>query len=617
MTTERLLDFTNKTPLVPEDILYAGNSASAFAEVKATVQALISAYPNLLALGQLTLNANRILITNGSGDLVDSATTPAFTLGGAVDGNGQIISNLPDPTNDQEAATKAYVDAQASLGGSGGLRSVQVFTENGTWTKPAGIEQVLVQVVGGGGAGGSSLGGASVASAAGGGGGGFSQKLIDVTAISTVTVTIGAAGAPGAAGNNPGGDGGDTTFGAHCTAGGGGGGAGSANAAFSGGVAGVGGVGSGGDINSNGGPGGNGATRNGNANPGFGGSTFFGGGASSILSDAVGNAATSAGGGGGGSVSTSTSRQGGAGADGICIVYEYTVGASIPVGNVAPVGAIMSFARTTPPVGFLECDGSAISRTTYSELFTAIGTTWGVGDGSTTFNIPNLPRRTLVGSGGTGTAELGNAVGDTGGAETHLLTTAQMPSTSTTNATPSSINVVSNTGVASYVPQSGTPWAAGGNQAHNIIQPSAVVLMCIAYQANVVADATAASQAEMETATSNTVFSTPGRQQLHPGHPKAWVIYNQATGPSVVASYNVSSVTDNGAGIYTVNWDADFSDTNYSVLVSTIGAGSGNNAVTCSATAGTRSVGSQQFLTQQLTSALDRDGNCVAAFGDQ
>ena len=55
-----------------------------------------------------------------------------------------------------------------------------------------------------------------------------------------------------------------------------------------------------------------------------------------------------------------------------------------------PTGMIAPFAMSTAPTGWLECDGSAISRATYSDLFTALGTTHGVGDGSTTFNVPDL-----------------------------------------------------------------------------------------------------------------------------------------------------------------------------------------------------------------------------------
>jgi microcystin-dependent protein len=55
-----------------------------------------------------------------------------------------------------------------------------------------------------------------------------------------------------------------------------------------------------------------------------------------------------------------------------------------------PSGAIIGFAANSPPTSWLECNGAAISRTTYAALFAVISTTWGVGDGSTTFNIPDL-----------------------------------------------------------------------------------------------------------------------------------------------------------------------------------------------------------------------------------
>lgn len=58
--------------------------------------------------------------------------------------------------------------------------------------------------------------------------------------------------------------------------------------------------------------------------------------------------------------------------------------------NIVPASTVLPFATTNIPDGFLECNGAAISRTAYSKLFAAIGTTFGVGDGSTTFNIPDL-----------------------------------------------------------------------------------------------------------------------------------------------------------------------------------------------------------------------------------
>ena len=55
-----------------------------------------------------------------------------------------------------------------------------------------------------------------------------------------------------------------------------------------------------------------------------------------------------------------------------------------------PTGTLIYFASSTPPSGFLKANGAAISRSTYADLFAVIGTTWGVGNGSTTFNVPDL-----------------------------------------------------------------------------------------------------------------------------------------------------------------------------------------------------------------------------------
>lgn len=60
------------------------------------------------------------------------------------------------------------------------------------------------------------------------------------------------------------------------------------------------------------------------------------------------------------------------------------------LGYLVPPGAVMAFARNSAPAGWLECSGAAVSRTSYAQLFAAIGTTFGAGDGSTTFNLPNL-----------------------------------------------------------------------------------------------------------------------------------------------------------------------------------------------------------------------------------
>ena len=60
------------------------------------------------------------------------------------------------------------------------------------------------------------------------------------------------------------------------------------------------------------------------------------------------------------------------------------------IANGVPAGSVFSFATSTVPSGYLECNGAAVSRSTYASLFSSISTTWGVGDGSSTFNLPDL-----------------------------------------------------------------------------------------------------------------------------------------------------------------------------------------------------------------------------------
>lgn len=87
--------------------------------------------------------------------------------------------------------------------------------------------------------------------------------------------------------------------------------------------------------------------------------------------------------------------------------------------NGPPVGTIIDHAGGSVPIGYLVCDGSAVSRTTYAGLFAQIGTIWGSGDGSTTFNLPDFRGRVARGVAASGT---GDAVGETFGADTHTHT---------------------------------------------------------------------------------------------------------------------------------------------------------------------------------------------------
>lgn len=86
-----------------------------------------------------------------------------------------------------------------------------------------------------------------------------------------------------------------------------------------------------------------------------------------------------------------------------------------------PAGVVITYAGSTAPEGWLLCDGSAVSRDTYATLFNVIGTTYGVGDGSTTFNLPDLSGRVVIGVSGT------HALASTGGSETHTLTESELP----------------------------------------------------------------------------------------------------------------------------------------------------------------------------------------------
>lgn len=103
-----------------------------------------------------------------------------------------------------------------------------------------------------------------------------------------------------------------------------------------------------------------------------------------------------------------------------------------------PVGEVKAFPIDTPPQGWLLCYGQAVSRTTYAALFAVIGTRFGAGDGGSTFNLPDLRGRVMVGRddmggpaanrvtiGGSGVN--GAVVGSAGGAQTHTLSVAQIP----------------------------------------------------------------------------------------------------------------------------------------------------------------------------------------------
>lgn len=108
---------------------------------------------------------------------------------------------------------------------------------------------------------------------------------------------------------------------------------------------------------------------------------------------------------------------------------------------LVPTGGIIQYAGNSSfPTGYLNCDGSAVSRTTYAALFAAIGTTWGIGDGLTTFNIPQLQNYFVRGAGGSNPA--GTYEDQSIQSHTHAATATDAGHTHTTPHSASSPGVV-------------------------------------------------------------------------------------------------------------------------------------------------------------------------------
>ena len=133
---------------------------------------------------------------------------------------------------------------------------------------------------------------------------------------------------------------------------------------------------------------------------------------------------------------------------------------------------MVAFGEGSIPSGFLICDGAAVNRTTYADLFTSIGTTFGVGDGSTTFNVPDLRGRVpagidSMGQGAANTITDSNAdtLGGEFGSETHILTASEMPT-----QVPLTFNTADMNGGGNAV--LGSVATSGSGNAHNNVQPT-------------------------------------------------------------------------------------------------------------------------------------------------
>lgn len=142
-----------------------------------------------------------------------------------------------------------------------------------------------------------------------------------------------------------------------------------------------------------------------------------------------------------------------------------------------PSGAILAYGGAAAPTGWLLCYGQAVSRTTYANLFTAISTTFGAGDGSTTFNVPDLRGRLPLGADNMGgasanrvTATEADNLGQGSGAETHTLVTAEMPAhTHSMSGTGSGSQGSAEAADANVIMNPTSSTGAGG--AHNNVQP--------------------------------------------------------------------------------------------------------------------------------------------------
>ena len=166
---------------------------------------------------------------------------------------------------------------------------------------------------------------------------------------------------------------------------------------------------------------------------------------------------------------------------------------------VTPAGIISPYAGTTAPTGWLMCYGQLVSRTIESDLFAAISDIYGTGDGSTTFNVPDLRGRVIAGQddmGGSSANRLtgqlsgqmnGDTLGATGGAESVTLSTAQMPAHTHTGNVDlrtnwergSSNQSPVGTGNARYDNTGSSPdfttASIGGGAAHNNLQPTLIL----------------------------------------------------------------------------------------------------------------------------------------------
>lgn len=157
-----------------------------------------------------------------------------------------------------------------------------------------------------------------------------------------------------------------------------------------------------------------------------------------------------------------------------------------------PVGTIQTYAGATAPEGWLLAYGQEVSRTTYADLFAAIGETYGVGDGSTTFKLPDARGRVLVGKDNMGgvsanrvVAAAGDTLGGSGGAEKHTLTIDEIPSHTHNMYRTNDLLYTGGSNAQVFSPAvlgfQGATFATGGGGAHENMPPYITVNVIIKY----------------------------------------------------------------------------------------------------------------------------------------
>ncbi len=150
---------------------------------------------------------------------------------------------------------------------------------------------------------------------------------------------------------------------------------------------------------------------------------------------------------------------------------------NIKVTDTLPVGTIIPYAGTTIPSNYMKCEGQALSRIEYDILFSAIGTTYGVGDGTTTFNLPNLKGRVITGLDHTDASF--DTLGEKGGEKTHTLNIDEMPSHN--HSLPGRLvnadgpNIVRELAGQDSYDNNSSSYNTGGGQPHNNLQPYIVL----------------------------------------------------------------------------------------------------------------------------------------------